>query len=416
MHVFREFVIPIPDANGVIDEENGPFDASGIISLKCYETWIKTRKGPPTRPEKAFQRTLSAHITGLDGRKPFSPQEEAAVLSVIRQPQRWPCFNHAMVRLGMRGFRALGFHEKANGATLADLPALESKATSCRVFRMPPPAAAAASASEPQPRSNAFMFHQVPPQQQQQQPQFASQYYAAPPPPQYPSMDMYQQYQLEAAAAAVYQQQQDAYRQNVDYAQPPRMHYPMPAPAPKEEDASNKRVKLLASWFVEDQETRFLKAASQRLMDGTPHAWQQIQSLARMNLFAKGWTYNTKPTKEQALQVLLEHDKAKPCTFALVMDILERDWTKRVLAANDLFKQSFGPVCRDEGGVCENVLAANEEAWKLLEAVVESFRNAGEETSTQLKVTTRSFSESFDVKVKVLADQHLVLMYGTPAD
>jgi len=56
------------------------------------------------------------HITGSDGRKPFSPEEEAAVLQVVREKRVWAAFAGTSSTIGSKGFRALGHHEKLRGA------------------------------------------------------------------------------------------------------------------------------------------------------------------------------------------------------------------------------------------------------------------------------------------------------------
>lgn len=104
MGVFLEFLQPVLDENGDFER----VDASQIVSKACFDRWLLARKIVPTKPEKSFQRTLSAHITGLDGRSPFEPMQEAAILEVLRKPQRWPCFEHESVKFGLRGFRTCG--------------------------------------------------------------------------------------------------------------------------------------------------------------------------------------------------------------------------------------------------------------------------------------------------------------------
>jgi hypothetical protein len=47
----------------------------------------------------------------VDGRSPFNPDEEAAVLYVLRKKRLWPCFP-AHLRIGTNGFRSKGYHEK----------------------------------------------------------------------------------------------------------------------------------------------------------------------------------------------------------------------------------------------------------------------------------------------------------------
>lgn len=116
LKVFRKFLVYNPD---------GTIDASKIHSRDCYEMWLASRKTDfLVDPEKNFQRTLSSHLTAVDGRTPFEPTEEAAILEVIRKKERWPCFANSTVRYGYAGYRAKGFHEKKQ-----DTPA-ESEATS----------------------------------------------------------------------------------------------------------------------------------------------------------------------------------------------------------------------------------------------------------------------------------------------
>lgn len=139
MYVFNRFIVPIPQLDGRIDLENGPFDASQITSRKCFEMWLKSRIVPPKNPEHSFQRTISAHVTGLDGRRPFSKPMEAAVLRVIRQRGKWPCFENGPMR---HGFRAQGYHEKAAAAEAKRLlQQVDSMQTTMLPPSPPPPPA-----------------------------------------------------------------------------------------------------------------------------------------------------------------------------------------------------------------------------------------------------------------------------------
>ena len=67
LRVFRKFITKQTLPNG-----ESELDASQVVSRECFELWLKTRKTPPPCPEKAFQRALSAHIGGVDGRSPFT--------------------------------------------------------------------------------------------------------------------------------------------------------------------------------------------------------------------------------------------------------------------------------------------------------------------------------------------------------
>ena len=71
------------------------YDARQVNSAACYQDWVATRGSLPADPEKTFQRSLTAHVTGSDGRQPFSADEEEAILRVLRIKQKWPAFERA---------------------------------------------------------------------------------------------------------------------------------------------------------------------------------------------------------------------------------------------------------------------------------------------------------------------------------
>ena len=50
---------------------------------------------------------------GSRGRKPFSPNEETAVLVFLRRKEVWPCFaENCLTRVGSQGFLGLGYYEQ----------------------------------------------------------------------------------------------------------------------------------------------------------------------------------------------------------------------------------------------------------------------------------------------------------------
>lgn len=97
-------------------------DASGIASDECFSMWLTSRRMPSkSNPKKCFQRALSAHLTASDGRQPFSPEEERAVLSLLRGGGLLP---------KPLGFRGLGYNEKLAMATaLPSTPAPNTPTT-----------------------------------------------------------------------------------------------------------------------------------------------------------------------------------------------------------------------------------------------------------------------------------------------
>lgn len=115
MEIFHEFTHYYKDEHG-----NLFVDASGIISRECYEKWLASRKQVPARPEETFRKSILCHCTSSDGGSaPFAPEVEAALLTILRQPGKvWPCFQGQLdkhgkpIRIGLKGLRATGYHEK----------------------------------------------------------------------------------------------------------------------------------------------------------------------------------------------------------------------------------------------------------------------------------------------------------------
>jgi hypothetical protein len=62
---------------------------------------------------KGFSAESHCPLTKSDGRRPFTPEEEAAILRVVRQRKVWPAFEGVDFTIGLKGFRAFGFHELA---------------------------------------------------------------------------------------------------------------------------------------------------------------------------------------------------------------------------------------------------------------------------------------------------------------
>ena len=84
IHVIRRFIVSTKSADGRVC-----IDASQVLSKKCYQQWLETRIGVTNEPERTFQRSLTAHLTGSDGRQPFLPEEEAGLLRILRMKKVW---------------------------------------------------------------------------------------------------------------------------------------------------------------------------------------------------------------------------------------------------------------------------------------------------------------------------------------
>ena len=106
--IFRKHLVCYKDDKGV-----DRIDASGVVSEECYRMWLDNyqngRRKFREKPEKIFQRILTAYVTGSDGRKPFTLEEERAVLQVMREKRVWPAFaNMPGVFIGRHVSRSSG--------------------------------------------------------------------------------------------------------------------------------------------------------------------------------------------------------------------------------------------------------------------------------------------------------------------
>mmetsp|Transcript_12651 Transcript_12651/g.16438 ORF Transcript_12651/g.16438 Transcript_12651/m.16438 type:complete len:252 (+) Transcript_12651:95-850(+) len=104
------------------DKENS-CDASGIVSKECFQKWKESRKKAPKNAQEAFRRALTAHIRGVDGRRPFPEEVEASLLAEVRKKKVWNCFEGCEgCFIGVQGFPSLGFHEsKRNAVKVANV-------------------------------------------------------------------------------------------------------------------------------------------------------------------------------------------------------------------------------------------------------------------------------------------------------
>jgi len=105
LQVCRNFITYSTDNETVVD-------VSGMFSRRCFETWVRSRREAPLKPEESFRRAITAHIRGTDCRQPFTPSEERAILHRLRGKG---AFDQAFAKndkhIGRVGFRSKGFHE-----------------------------------------------------------------------------------------------------------------------------------------------------------------------------------------------------------------------------------------------------------------------------------------------------------------
>lgn len=125
---------------------DGSIDASGVVSKACFQEWLKARNiDESVGDAKRYQRVLSNHLSGVDGRCPFTEEEEAAILKVVRRKERWPCFG-PNISIGHTGFRSKGYHEKQRERERVSLPSLPPLARAPTSAPALPPSLRSASA------------------------------------------------------------------------------------------------------------------------------------------------------------------------------------------------------------------------------------------------------------------------------
>ena len=101
LKVFRRHIKTTVTPDGSVQ-----VDSEGIVSRACYEDWLSTRPHSTSTPEQKFRRTLTCSVSGTDGRRPFSPLEEASVLEQLRMKRVWPAFVGSSFVIGSKGFRS----------------------------------------------------------------------------------------------------------------------------------------------------------------------------------------------------------------------------------------------------------------------------------------------------------------------
>ncbi|KAH9260684.1 hypothetical protein BASA81_001151 [Batrachochytrium salamandrivorans] len=129
IRLFRDSMVIRPD---------GSIDASGVVSKACFQEWLKARNiNESVGDAKRYQRVLSNHLSGVDGRCPFTEEEEEAILKVVRRKERWPCFG-PNISIGHTGFRSKGYHEKQRERDSLPPPSLGARTAATLPLYRPP--------------------------------------------------------------------------------------------------------------------------------------------------------------------------------------------------------------------------------------------------------------------------------------
>eukprot|EP00924_Labyrinthula_sp_SR-Ha-C_P005063 maker-scaffold_1-snap-gene-20.62-mRNA-1 protein AED:0.00 eAED:0.00 QI:105/1/1/1/1/1/5/244/333 len=110
-----------------------------ILSIECFEHWLATRQRKVKFPRESFQRTVTAHIRSADGRQPFEPDVEEALLKRIRELREQRinpfsiCFRgefgttYKSRKLKSSFAKLYGYHEKRKHANLKKLLGSKTK-------------------------------------------------------------------------------------------------------------------------------------------------------------------------------------------------------------------------------------------------------------------------------------------------
>lgn len=96
----------------VLSDENGVVNVKELFSKECFNYWLETRSNIPKNPPEAFRKALTSHCAGVDGRKPFSPLIEEALLVELRKKRVWKCFEGTKAKVGLRGLQVKGYWER----------------------------------------------------------------------------------------------------------------------------------------------------------------------------------------------------------------------------------------------------------------------------------------------------------------
>lgn len=91
---------------------DGTVNCSELTGKACYNYWLITRLKKPQNPSESFRRALTAHCRGDDGRQPFPQEVEIALIKHLKVKSTWKCFEGTDVKIGVRGYKAKGYHEK----------------------------------------------------------------------------------------------------------------------------------------------------------------------------------------------------------------------------------------------------------------------------------------------------------------
>lgn len=379
-------------------------DASGLVSRQCYDLWVNTRKTLPPNPEKAFQRSLSAHVTGVDGRVPFTQDEEEAVLRILRRKERWLCFEKSNTRFGQMGFRAKGYHEKENNshnayvyATSAAYPSGDGMGggggSGGGGLNLNPTTAHGHNDYSPMHGSQNPKRMRVGSVDSVMSPNSVNRFMGMPPPP---SSTMSSSYSFSSpnpllGGGASVGAKESTRLGFLSLAANSLTAAPLPSVAMDNPLAVHSAVLVppIDNSFMAPQldgvesPNSFLNMAGNllnRLKSTGMDCWSTILSLGRMALVSRGWS---SPDYDETKAICEQISALYPNESVVGVDLVARSLTERVIYQNQNSIYYIGMIAKEYGGMNHRLIPLSE-AWSCLNTVVSAFRRPNEDMQVQM--------------------------------
>jgi hypothetical protein len=421
INIFRSFIRRVPST--------GDLDATGVTSEKCYQLWLNSRKSKPSCPEKAFQRALSGHITGVDGRVPFDQEEEEAILRAVRRKARWECFKHCDIKFGESGFRTKGFHEKAYAGEIEKTqPKKRAKRAIEKIRSISKSLEAATQArhdldeeddddegeedsssnesSVTSPSSSSSSSHPNKSRSTGRKTKSAvgNGKYMPPPPSRYPLRSVVEPaLERERSGSSSSSSTEGAvfypYSFYGSSASALSMNIPVGVGAPISAAASS-LFGMLVNMFLS------LGAL------GLPYI-KVVLVFHRTIQYSRGWF--TSPRLDQAEQLMARLNAKYPTDYIILCDFTQ-DPLNRYLVLNEMARRMFGKITQKDGG-CKGVRCPPREIWSVLKAYSEAaMLPSGQEIRTVVTLYVRSEERLCEVFLSMDDETHTVVERGRLLD
>jgi hypothetical protein len=402
---------------------------------------LNSRKSKPSCPEKAFQRALSGHITGVDGRVPFDQEEEEAILRAVRRKARWECFRHCDIKFGESGFRTKGFHEKAYaGEILKTQPKKRAKRAMEKIRNI------SRSLLLEEQRREEEEDDEV---EENEEAESSSNESSATSPSSSSASSERRRKKVSskrsaaAASTLLHQQQSGAassarypFRNNSTMGPPPMVQQLSTERGRSESSSSSASSTVYYPHSVYESSTSVLtmnipsvvgtpiSAAASTLLGmlvnmvlslgalGLPYA-KIVLALHRTIIYSRGWFASPKMDQAQALMAKLKQQH--PDDYIILCDFTQ-DPLNRYLLQNDLAIEMFGKISQEHGG-CKGLRVSPTEIWNVLKTYSEAGTlPSGQEARGELTLVVRSEDRLCEVFISMDDETHIIVERGRLMD